>query len=58
MKHSLQDFSLTLQAKDQSVEGDYECIADNGIKKPVSQVITLTVEYPPTIQTERVSIII
>ncbi|MPC92657.1 hypothetical protein E2C01_087760 [Portunus trituberculatus] len=48
--------SLTLEGVDRHVEGTYLCTADNGIGESASAAMTITVEYPPEITTEKVSV--
>ncbi|KAK4324850.1 hypothetical protein Pmani_004500 [Petrolisthes manimaculis] len=45
--------TLTLQSIDRHVEGTYLCTADNGIGDSASAAMTITVEYPPEITTEK-----
>lgn len=53
--HPPQGHSLTLEGVDRHVEGTYLCTADNGIGESASAAMTITVEYPPEITTEKVS---
>ncbi|KAG7158890.1 amalgam-like 1, partial [Homarus americanus] len=46
--------SLTLKGVDHHVEGTYLCTAHNGIGQPASAAMTIIVEYPPEITTEKV----
>ncbi|XP_050695515.1 lachesin-like isoform X2 [Eriocheir sinensis] len=50
---SEQGQSLTLEGVDRHVEGTYLCTADNGIGESASAAMTITVEYPPEINTEK-----
>ncbi|KAG0722569.1 Lachesin [Chionoecetes opilio] len=50
---SEQGHSLTLEGVDRHVEGTYLCTADNGIGESASAAMTITVEYPPEITTEK-----
>ncbi|XP_042241770.1 protein amalgam-like [Homarus americanus] len=45
--------SLTLEGVDRHVEGTYLCTADNGIGESASAAMTIAVEYPPEITTEK-----
>ncbi|KAK8751773.1 hypothetical protein OTU49_010268 [Cherax quadricarinatus] len=45
--------SLTLEGVDRHVEGTYLCTADNGIGESASAAMSITVEYPPEITTEK-----
>ena len=47
---------MTLEGVDRHVEGTYLCTADNGIGESASAAMTITVEYPPEITTEKVSV--
>ncbi|XP_069183176.1 protein amalgam isoform X1 [Procambarus clarkii] len=44
---------LTVEAVERHMEGTYLCTADNGIGEPASAAVSLTVEYPPEVSTER-----
>lgn len=45
--------SITLEEVDRHVEGTYVCTADNGIGDPVSDMLSVAVEYQPEIITEK-----
>ncbi|XP_045619549.2 protein amalgam isoform X3 [Procambarus clarkii] len=45
--------TLTIEGVDRHVEGTYLCTADNGIGGPNSAAMSITVEYPPEITTEK-----
>ncbi|XP_066960736.1 lachesin-like [Macrobrachium rosenbergii] len=46
-------YSITLAEVDRHVEGTYVCTADNGIGEPASDAMSVVVEYPPEIITEK-----
>ncbi|XP_068226409.1 neural cell adhesion molecule 1-like isoform X2 [Palaemon carinicauda] len=46
-------YSITLAEVDRHVEGTYVCTADNGIGEPASDYMSVVVEYPPEIITEK-----
>lgn len=45
--------SLTLEGVDRHVEGTYLCTADNGIGEAAVAAMSIIVEYPPEITTEK-----
>nr|XP_053648909.1 roundabout homolog 2-like [Cherax quadricarinatus] len=45
--------NLTLEGVDRLVEGTYLCTADNGIGEAASAAMTIAVEYPPEVTTEK-----
>ncbi|XP_069195595.1 lachesin [Procambarus clarkii] len=45
--------TLTLEGLDHHVEGTYLCTADNGIGESASAAMSITVDYPPEIITEK-----
>ena len=47
--------SMTLEDVDRHVEGRYTCTADNGVGKPASVTMSVEVNYPPEIISEKVS---
>lgn len=53
---SEQGKSLTLEGVDRHVEGTYLCTADNGIGELASAAMSVTVEYPPEITTEKATV--
>lgn len=52
---SEEGLSMTLAEVDRHVEGRYVCTADNGVGQPASATMSVAVEYPPEIFTEKVS---
>ena len=46
--------TLILADVDRHVEGGYTCTASNGVGEPSSATMTLLVDYPPEIITEKV----
>ncbi|XP_069179322.1 protein amalgam [Procambarus clarkii] len=52
-QRTLQGRSLTLTEVDRHAEGTYLCSADNGIGEAASAAMTLTVEYPPEVTTDK-----
>lgn len=52
-KRSEEAQSLTLEGVDRHVEGTYLCTADNGIGEAAVAAMSIIVEYPPEITTEK-----
>nr|XP_053650460.1 hemicentin-2-like [Cherax quadricarinatus] len=48
-----QGHRLVLEAVERHMDGTYLCTADNGVGEPASAAVTITVEYPPEVTTER-----
>ena len=53
---SEEGLSMTLEGVDRHVEGRYTCTADNGVGEPASVTMTVEVNYPPEIISEKVSV--
>ncbi|XP_037781032.1 protein amalgam-like [Penaeus monodon] len=57
-KRSEEAQSLTLEGVDRHVEGTYLCTADNGIGEAAVAAMSIIVEYPPEITTEKARIFV
>lgn len=52
-EHEEEGLSMTLEGVDRHVEGTYVCSAENGIGEPITASMSVIVEYPPEIFTEK-----